>query len=142
MRMRWQEFEEKVKEIFDRHGYETKFRLIFRDSNGKGEIDVVAEKFGLVLGIDAKKYAEHWHRASTLKKQAEKHAERCTRFGKLKGKDVIPVIVSFIDDSIFYHSGCIVVPFEKLNDFLLNIHAYMLEFAESESEPVEDVNQI
>ncbi|HID43420.1 MAG TPA: hypothetical protein EYP30_06570 [Archaeoglobaceae archaeon] len=130
--MKWQEFEEFVREVFNKHGYETKFRVVFKDSEGRGEIDVVAERFGLILAIDAKKYTEGWHRTSALKTQARKHVDRCKRFSELKGSEVIPIIVSFIDDSIFYHSGCIVVPFEKLNDFLLNIHAYLIDFNESE----------
>jgi len=126
--MKWQEFEEFVREVFNEHGYETDFRVVFKDKEGKTEIDVVAEKFGRVVAIDAKKYSESWHRTSALKCQARKHAERCERFSKLRGKEVIPVMVSFIDDSIFYHSGCIVVPIDKLNDFLLNIDAYLAEF--------------
>ena len=126
--MRWQDFEEFVRDIFNEHGYETRFRVIFTDSEGKSEIDVVAEKFGKIIAIDAKKYSKGWYRTSALKNQARKHFDRCKRFSRLKGDEVIPVIVSFIDDSVFYHSGCIVIPIDKLNDFLLNIDAYLAEF--------------
>lgn len=126
--MKWQEFEEFVKKVFDEHGYETDFRVVFTDSEGKSEIDIVAEKFGRIIAIDAKRYSEGWYRASAIKTQAKKHVDRCERFSRLRKADIIPVIVSFIDDSIFCHSGCIVVPVDKLNDFLLNIEAYLAEF--------------
>lgn len=126
--MNWQEFEELVKGIFDSHDFQTKFRVVFKDDEGKSEIDVVARKFGQVIAIDAKKYSEWWHRSSALKRQAEKHLERCDRYSQFTEEEVIPVIVSFIDDQIFDHWGCIVVPIEKLNDFLLNIHTYLDEF--------------
>ncbi|MFO7968086.1 MAG: restriction endonuclease [Archaeoglobaceae archaeon] len=126
--MKWQEFEEFVKSVFDSHDFQTSFRVVFKDDEGKSEIDVVAHKFGLVIAIDAKKYSEWWHRSSALKRQAEKHVDRCDRYSHIIEEDVIPIIVSFIDDEIFDHWGCIVVPIEKLNDFLLNIHAYLDEF--------------
>jgi Holliday junction resolvase-like predicted endonuclease len=126
--MRWQDFEEFVQEIFNKHGYETQFRVVFRDEEGKSEIDVIAEKFGKIIAIDAKKYSEGWYRVSALKSQARKHFNRCRRFSRLKRSDVIPVIVSFIDDSLFLHSGCIVIPIDRLNDFILNIDTYLAEF--------------
>ena len=124
----WQEFEEVTKSVFESHGFETKFRFVFKDGYGKSEIDVLAIRHDTILAIDAKRYTAKWHRTSALKKQAEKHAERCERYSKLINKKVIPVIVSLIDDSIVFHGGCIVVPFESLNDFLINLHAYLAEF--------------
>jgi len=124
----WQEFEEKVREVLEGHGYTTSFRVVFRDEEGRAEIDVVAERFGLILAIDAKRYTKRWHRVSALKKQSEKHAERCKRYERLTGRKVIPVVVSLIDDRIVFHEGCIVVPFDNLDDFLLNLHHYLAEF--------------
>jgi len=124
----WQEFEKITKSVLESHGFETKFRFVFKDEKGKSEIDVLATKHDTILAIDAKRYTAKWHRKSALKKQAEKHAERCKRYSKLVNKKAIPVIVSLIDDSIVFHEGCIVVPFESLNDFLINLHAYLAEF--------------
>ena len=123
----WQEFEEAIREVLEIHGFSTKFRYVFRDENGKTEIDVLAERFGITLAIDAKRYTERWYRLSAIKKEAEKHAERCKRLEKITGKRAIPVVVPLIDDSIYIHGNAIIVPFEKLNDFLINIHAYLHE---------------
>ncbi|RLI75188.1 hypothetical protein DRO97_03930 [Archaeoglobales archaeon] len=124
----WQEFEEITKKILETHGFDTKFRFIFKDEIGKAEIDVLAERHDTTLAIDAKRYTAKWYRKSALKKQAERHVERCRRCAKLINKKVIPIIVSLIDDSVVFHGGCIVVPFDSLNDFLINLHAYLAEF--------------
>ncbi len=124
----WQEFEEAIREILEHHGFATRFRYVFRDEQGRAEVDVLAERYGLVLAIDAKRYTHGWYRLSAIKKEAEKHAKRCERLGKLLGRKVIPVVVPLIDDSVYFHKGAVIVPYARLNDFLLNIHAYLIEF--------------
>lgn len=123
----WQEFEEYIREILEIHGFETKFRYVFRDEMGRAEVDVLAERFGIILAIDAKRYTERWYRLSAIKSEALKHAERCRRLERKLGKKVVPVVVPLIDDLIYFH-GSIIVPFEKLNDFLVNIHYYLETF--------------
>ena len=124
----WQEFEEAIREILEVHGFSTEFRYVFRDDKGRAEVDVLAERYGLILAIDAKRYTEGWYRLSAIKKEAEKHAERCRRLERVKKKKVIPVVVPLIDDSIYLYRKSIIVPYSKLNDFLLNVHAYLHEF--------------
>uniref|UniRef100_A0A7C3RER1 Restriction endonuclease type IV Mrr domain-containing protein n=1 Tax=Archaeoglobus fulgidus TaxID=2234 RepID=A0A7C3RER1_ARCFL len=126
--MRWQEFEEEVRKICEAHDFTTKFRYVFKDEEGKSEIDVVAERYGTVLCFDAKLYSASRYRVSQLKKEAEKHRERVERFSTVTGKKAVPVIVSFIDDLIRFHAGCIVVPYSSLNEFLGNLHYYLSEF--------------
>ncbi|WP_290598104.1 MULTISPECIES: hypothetical protein [unclassified Archaeoglobus] len=126
--MRWQEFEEEVRKVCEAHGFKTSFRHVFKDEGGRGEIDVVAERYGLILCFDAKLYSASRYRASQLRKEAEKHKKRCERFSVLTGKEVVPVIVSFIDDSVRFHEGCIIVPFHSLNEFLTELHYYLAEF--------------
>ena len=123
----WQEFEKLTKEVLESHGFETSFRVVFRDEHGRAEIDVIAERFGVVLAIDAKRYTHTWYRASALRREAKKHVERCKRYEKIVGKKVVPVLVSLVDDRIIEHEGCIVVPFHAFNDFLLNLEAYVDE---------------
>lgn len=126
--MRWQEFEEIVKRICEEHGFSTRFRFVFADEEGRAEIDVVAERYGLTLCLDAKLYSTSRYRAYQLKKEAEKHKKRCDRFEKVTGRKAVPVVVSFIDDSIYFHEGCIIVPFDSLNHFLTEVHYYLSVF--------------
>ncbi len=124
----WQEFERFVKEILEHHGFSTKMRVIFRDEVGRSEIDVLAERYDIILAIDAKRYAENWYRLSAIKREARKHEERCRRYEKVINKKVVPVIVSLIDDMVYSHGRCIIVPIEKFNDFLININFYLEHF--------------
>ena len=126
--MRWQEFEEEVRRICEAHDFSTKFRCVFRDEEGRAEIDVVAERYGIVLCFDAKLYSASRYRASQLRREAETHRRRCDTFSALIGKRAIPVVVSFIDDSLPFHSGCIIVPYLSLNEFLTTLHFYLAEF--------------
>ncbi len=126
--MRWQEFEEEVKRICEAHGFSTKFRYVFRDEHGRAEIDVVAERYGLTLCLDAKLYSASRYRVSQLRKEAEKHKKRCERFSALTRNTAIPVVVSFIDDNLRLYSGCLIVPYHSLNEFLTNLHYYLAEF--------------
>ncbi len=126
--MRWQDLESEVMRICESHGFKTSLRVVFQDEIGRGEIDVVAERFDLLLCFDAKLYSAHRYRVSQLKREAKKHAERCSRFSKLARKNAVPVVVSFIDDGVYFHEGCIIVPFSSLNEFLSNIHYYLAEF--------------
>lgn len=128
MEISWQEFETEVKRICEIHEFKTTFRHIFRDELGKAEIDVVAERGKILLCIDAKLYSKHRYRISQLKKEAEKHVMRCERFSKKVGKKAVPVIITLIDDSVYYHGGCIIVPFHSLNHFLTEIYYYLSEF--------------
>ncbi len=123
----WQEFEESVREILESNGFKTDFRVVFKDELGKAEIDVVAERFGLILAVDAKRYNRGWQRKSALKREAQKHRNRCSRFSKIVKSEVIPVIVSLIDDEMYMYEGCIIVPFQSFNDFLVNLHYYLEE---------------
>ncbi len=126
--MLWQEFEELVSNVFELHGFEVKRRVVFKDEKGKNEIDVVAERSGLILAIDAKRYTEGWYRLSAIKREAKKHAERCSRYSKVVEKEVIPIVVPLIDDGIIEYCGSLIVPFRAINDFLCNIELYLVEF--------------
>jgi len=123
----WQEFEEKVKDILESNNFKTDFRVVFKDEHGRSEIDVVAERFGLILGVDAKRYNKNWQRRGALKKEAQKHRNRCLRFSKILNSKVVPVIVSLLDDELYTYDGCLIVPFKSFNDFLLNLHFYLEE---------------
>ena len=124
----WREFEREIKRILEYHNFKTKHRFIFKDEIGKAEVDVIAERFDIILAIDAKRYTQSWFRKSAIKREAKKHLKRCERLEKIYKRKVIPIIVLFIDDNIYIYKNCIIIPFEKLNDFLINVHYYLAEF--------------
>jgi Holliday junction resolvase-like predicted endonuclease len=124
----WQKFEEFVRDVFESYEFETQFRVVFRDDMGKSEIDVLACRGKLVLAIDAKRYTGGWYRLSAVRREAKKHAERCRRYSKLSGREVIPILVPLIDDGIVSCGGCLIVPMRALRDFLSNIEYYLTLF--------------
>ncbi|MCS7118436.1 MAG: hypothetical protein RMH75_05440 [Archaeoglobaceae archaeon] len=126
--LRWQDFEVEVKRICEEHNFLTFFRHFFKDELGKAEIDVVAERGNILLCIDAKLYSRNRYRVSQIKREAKKHSERCKRFSRIKGKRAVPVIITSIDDSIYYYEGCIIVPYHSFNYFLSEVYYYLTEF--------------
>jgi len=123
----WQEFERFVSEIFSSHDYEVKIHHVFFFEGRRYEVDVLALHPRRVFGVDCKFYQKHWHRKSKLKEEARKHAERCQSLSRVLKKEVIPLLVTLIEEEILLESGCIIIVHEKLNDFLLNAERYLEE---------------
>lgn len=121
----WQEFEERVRDALDSAGYRIEFRRVFKSDGKRHEVDVIAHKFDLCILIDAKRYGKSRYRASSIKSEAKKHFKRCRAFDTAFKCTVIPVLVSWIDDSLVFQEGCFVVPFEKLQDFVNNVELYV-----------------
>jgi Holliday junction resolvase-like predicted endonuclease len=121
----WQEFEERVRDALDSAGYRIEFRRVFKSDGKRHEVDVIAHKFDLCILIDAKRYGKSRYRASSIKSEAKKHFKRCRAFETAFKCTVIPVLVSWIDDSLVFQEGCFVVPFEKLQDFVNNVELYV-----------------
>lgn len=125
----WQEFEEYIRDLLEHHDFEVQFRKVFRTPYRGYQIDAVASRKGLCLCIDGKKYGRSRRRSSSLKEQAKLHYERCMAHEDLSGVRSIPLIVSWLDDDLMVENGCIFVSIDRLNDFLLNLDAYLDEMA-------------
>jgi hypothetical protein len=126
--MTWQEFEELLRDILDQHNFEVKFRKVFKHGGRGYQIDVVGYRKDLCVCIDGKKYGRSRHRTSSLKTEATKHYNRCLAHDEAFGLRSIPVIVSWLDDSLMFENGCFFVPVAMLNDFLLNLDSILDEF--------------
>ena len=120
----WQEFEELLRDILDQHNFEVKFRKVFK-FNGRGyQIDVVGYRKDLCVCIDGKKYGRARHRTSSLKTEATKHYNRCLAHDEAFGLRSIPVIVSWIDDSLGFENGCIFRAGGHAQRFLIELRCY------------------
>lgn len=122
----WQELEELALKALEAHNFNCEFRKVFTDRT-RYEIDVLAKKDNITLAIDCKHYRKTKSRVSVLRREAEKHRKRCEKYAEISGNKVVPVLLTLLDDSLFYMEGCIVVPLRALNDFLLNC-VYYVEF--------------
>lgn len=123
----WQEFEEYIRDLLEHHDFEVRFRKVFKTPERGYQIDAVACRPGLCLCIDGKKYGRGRPRSSSLKEQAKLHYERTCAYEEAEGVRCIPLIVSWLDDSLMVENGCIFVSIDRLNDFLLNLEAILEE---------------
>jgi hypothetical protein len=139
----WQEFEERVRDVLDCAGFLTEFRRVFVLDGRRHEIDVVARRFDVTLLIDAKRYGKARPRRSSLKAQARKHLTRCEEFDRAFSGKSVPVIVSWLDDALLIDGDCFIVPFGKLEDFVVHLEYYVDSIGEMKTRDtvVDDTNE-
>jgi Holliday junction resolvase-like predicted endonuclease len=135
----WQEFEAIATIALERNGYITAKNVRFKHGGRRWEIDVVGCSKPLVLCVDCK----HWQRGlkqSVLRKIVEAQMERaralvdmlpspalkieCAKWIKAK---FVPVILSLIPSNFKFYAGVPVVPILQLQDFLVQLPAYVTE---------------
>ncbi|MGZ5539099.1 MAG: hypothetical protein ACXW1O_04685 [Halobacteriota archaeon] len=121
----WQEFEEQIRDVLECAGFSTDFRKVFVAAGRRYEIDVVAHRFDTTLLIDAKRYGRARLRSSSVRAQARKHLARCGEFDRAFSVSSVPVIVSWIDDALLSEGDCFIVPFDKLEDFVVHLECYV-----------------
>jgi Holliday junction resolvase-like predicted endonuclease len=121
----WQEFEEQIRDVLECAGFSTDFRKVFVAAGRRYEIDVVAHRFDMTMLIDAKRYGRARLRSSSVRAQARKHLARCGEFDRAFSVSSVPVIVSWIDDALLSEGDCFIVPFDKLEDFVVHLECYV-----------------
>ncbi len=132
----WQEFELLTTIVGDEFGYEAKTGLNFSTNDRKYQIDVILKNSPYVILIDCKHYGGIGKKAA-LKKAAEEQIMRVeavsNSFDNLKEKmnikgwkkvNLIPMVVTWLDDEIFFHERVPVIPFTKLRSFFQNFYLY------------------
>ena len=132
----WQEFELLTTIVGDEFGYEATTGLNFSTDERKYQIDVILKNKPYVILIDCKHYGGLGKQAA-LKKAAEEQILRVeavrNSFNELKGKlnirrwkkvNLIPMIVTWLDDEIFFHEKVPIIPFTKLRSFFRNFYLY------------------
>lgn len=117
---KWQWFEKLVGWIFDKNGFEADVNrvIIFREDGKRKrrQFDVIAERFGKTFLVECKK----WKRpnSSGIRNAAERHLEKSDLFKRENKGEVIPVVVTLMDENIIEHNGVPVIPIDKLNTFI------------------------
>lgn len=135
----WKEFEELVAEILKKNGFKT--HLNFRFKTGERyEIDIIAVKRNLSLVIDCKHWGRGRHKKTGLKYAVEDQEERVgelknfleedpgsqKRLGlSLEKTELIPLIITWLEESLLKYEETFIVPVWKLNHFLLNLSKYI-----------------
>jgi Holliday junction resolvase-like predicted endonuclease len=134
----WKEFEELVMKILEEHNFHPFHNFRFR-MNRLYEIDVLATKNDLVLGIDCKQWNKGRYKKTSLKYAVKTQKERMKKFQKMLNKNVItkdilnlpektkiiPLIVTWFEEDLIEYEKVFIVPIWKLNQFLLSLSEYI-----------------
>ena len=128
----WQEFEAFTEECLQSVGFDTCKGVMVRDNSRRWQIDVIARKNSMTLGVDCK----HWESPaydSKLTKAAEHQKlalqaliRQMTARGEV-GEErtlALPVILTLFEPRSRFAHGVVVVSVEQFADFLEGISPY------------------
>jgi len=114
----WQNFERLTAFIFQENDFQVKINAVKISNKKRRQYDVIAKKRGKTFLIECKKWAGNRRRLSALKRAVEQHKERSKFYRNLTNENVIPIIVTFIEEEILFYEEVPVVPISKLNSFI------------------------
>ncbi len=117
-RMKWQYFEKLVGWIFEKNGFETEVNKVIIFEKGRRQFDVVARRFQTTFLIECKKWSGKRSKTGLVKKVAERHIEKCKLYRETEANEVIPLVVTLMQEDIVSHENIPIVPIEKLNSFI------------------------
>ncbi len=133
----WQEFEDIAALALQRNGYVVAKNVRFKHAGRRWEIDVVGCRKPIVLCVDCKHW-QHGLKPSELRKIVEAQVERANALAdtlptvalkiecaKWKKAKFISMILSLFPSSFKFYEDVPVVPVLQLQDFLLQLPAYV-----------------
>jgi hypothetical protein len=133
----WREFEKIVREIFSVNGFNSFSNFRFR-TRRRFEIDVVAAKNNLIFVADCKEWGKGRYKNGGLRIAAQEQSARAREFEKFlrsnpiarhkfkvsSAASIIPVVVTWYEETISENGNCFIVPVCKLNSFLIGSDFY------------------
>lgn len=115
----WQNFEKITAWLFEQNDYTAQQNVIVAFNKKRRQYDVVAKKNNLTILVDCKKWGAGRQRTAKIKKAVEQHIERCEFYKTTKNtRNVLPLIITIIDDGLEIYNNISIVPVIKLNQFL------------------------
>jgi Holliday junction resolvase len=131
----WQNFERLAAFIFEKNDFQIKTNIVKTSNKKRRQYDVIAEKKDKTFLIECKKWAGNRTRLSALRAAAKKHIERSEFYRNLTNENVIPIIVTLIEEEIRFIEGVPIIPILKLNSFINEEdkggNDWTMEFADS-----------
>jgi protease II len=117
----WQNFERLTAFIFEENNFKVKVNTVKTFKNKRRQYDVIARKNDETFLIECKKWTGARYRLSALKTAIKQHKERAEFFRNLTEENVIPIIVTLIEEEIQFYEKIPIVPILKLNSFLSEV---------------------
>jgi hypothetical protein len=116
--VKWQYFEKLVAWIFEQNDFKVGVNKVITFEGKRRQFDVIAERFRNLFLIECKKWSGKRYRTSQLKKAVKEHLEKCLLYKEKYNKEIMPLIVTLIEEDIKTYEGVHIVPIEKLNTFI------------------------
>ena len=130
----WREFETLAARVFEENDYKVFQNYRFTLRSQRNEIDVISIKVPIVIAADAKHYSTTGRGAIkqavvAQKKRAERLAQHISEglkchFSEEGITEVLPIIITWLEEQLRIHDGCAIVPIFKLNRFLISLDLY------------------
>lgn len=114
----WQKFEILVGFIFEANDFQVNINKVRTFNKKRRQFDVIAKKNDITYLIECKKWAGNRYRLSALKKAIEQHKERTEFYRNLTEENLIPIIVTFIEEDIKFYEDMPIIPIFRLNSFI------------------------
>jgi Restriction endonuclease len=121
----WQNFERLTAFIFEKNDFEVKVNIVKTWNKKRRQYDVIARKSNQTFLVECKKWAGNRYRLSALKKAIGQHKERTTFYESITNEDVIPLLVTLIEEEIRVFEGVPLVPVGKLNSFISELDSHV-----------------
>jgi protease II len=117
----WQNFEVLVGFIFEANDFQVNVNKVRTFNKKRRQYDVIAKKNNRTYLVECKKWSGNRYRLSALKKAIQHHKERTEFYRNLTEEDLIPIIVTFIEEDIKFYEGMPIIPILRLNSFINEI---------------------
>jgi protease II len=117
----WQNFEVLVGFIFEANDFQVNVNKVRTFNKKRRQYDVIAKKNNRTYLVECKKWSGNRYRLSALKKAIQQHKERTEFYRNLTEEDLIPIIVTFIEEDIKFYEGMPIIPILRLNSFINEI---------------------
>jgi hypothetical protein len=144
----WQEFETFTGQCLQLAGFETVKGIIAHGQGRKWQIDLIGKKGSMLLGFDCK----HWHSSYSpgrLQNAAQHQKDalfamlndpKCRKKFPEQKLSALPLILTLLEPQARILDEAVVVPLEKLSDFLNGVTPYSTDFPfiESITSPLEN----
>ena len=121
----WQNFERLAAFIFEKNNFKVKVNTVKTHQKTKRQYDVIAWKGNQTFLVECKKWAGNRYRLSAIKKAVEQHKERAMFYAAITHEDVIPLLVTLIEEEIRLYEGVPIVSIQKLNSFVNELDRYV-----------------
>ena len=117
----WQNFEVLVGFIFEANDFQVNVNKVRTFNKKRRQYDVIAKKNNRTYLVECKKWSGNRYRLSALKKAIQHHKERTEFYRNLTEENLIPIIVTFIEEDIKFYEGMPIIPILRLNSFINEI---------------------